>query len=145
MDILDRLSDLLRSALDEDIAPGARSHHGDPAADPDWRDAWKELDAYMRRVTDPAGTGAGNARGAERTGENRRPSQLPAEVRRAYETLELSPGTSLDETRRRFRQELARYHPDRFADDPEKFAAATAVTRELIAAFRRIRDYHNAA
>lgn len=143
--MLDRLSDLLRSALDEDTGGGV-SHRRDQASDPDWRDAWAELDEYMRRATEPGGTQRGGQHGAGAGGRTYdAAAQLPAEIRRAYETLELAPGTSLAETRRRFRQELARYHPDHFAADPEKFAAATAVTRELIAAFRRIRDYYNAA
>ncbi|MFO7781912.1 MAG: hypothetical protein R6W94_09830 [Spirochaetia bacterium] len=149
MDILDRLSLLLRSALDEPADSGRRARASRDGADADWREAWNELDEYMRRATDPAAGGtasqgtawqetASNGRGA--TGGD--PAVVPAELRRDFENLELAPGTPLDEVRRRFRRELARYHPDRFAGDPEKFATATAVTRELIQSYRRIRDYY---
>ena len=141
MDILDRLSLLLRSALDEatDSARRGRTSHG--GADADWREAWNELDEYMRRSTDPAAGGRETAdRDRGTTGGD--PSAMPAALRRDFENLEIAPGTPLDEVRRQFRRELARYHPDRFAGDPEKFATATAVTRELIQSYRRIRDYY---
>lgn len=140
MDILDRLSLLLRRALEdsaESVGSGGASHGG---ADPDWREAWNELDEYMRRATEPGAGRAADDRG--RTAAGGAPSAMPADLRRAFENLELAPGTSLDEVRRQFRRELARYHPDRFAGDPEKFATATAVTRELIRSYRRIRDYY---
>ncbi|MFP4066977.1 MAG: J domain-containing protein, partial [Spirochaetaceae bacterium] len=133
--------------------------------DADWREAWQELDDYMRRASEPgsaafgsgdvAGGGAGTGgpgeadRGAEaHAGRGYRyaagSSRMPPEVRRAFETLEIEPGASLDRVRRQFRRELARYHPDRFASDPAKFKDATTVTRELIQSYRRIRDYYNA-
>lgn len=151
MDILDRLSLLLRSALDEPADSARRARTSHEGADEDWRDAWNELDEYMRRATDPAAGGpssqgaASNGRETADRGQGSAggaPSAMPAALRRDFENLELAPGTPLDEVRRRFRRELARYHPDRFAGDPEKFATATAVTRELIQSYRRIRDYY---
>ncbi|MFP4010388.1 MAG: J domain-containing protein [Spirochaetaceae bacterium] len=163
MDILDRLSYLLRLALEE--PSDARSVRGRMETDADWREAWQELDDYMRRASEPgsaafgagdvAGGGAGTGgpgeadRGAEaHAGRGYRyaagSSRMPPEVRRAFETLEIEPGASLDRVRRQFRRELARYHPDRFASDPAKFRDATTVTRELIQSYRRIRDYYNA-
>lgn len=172
MDILDRLSYLLRLALEE--PSDARSVRGRMETDADWREAWQELDDYMRRASEPgsaafgagdvagggaaAGGAAGGAaaggpgeagRGAgAHTGRGYRyaagSSRMPPEVRRAFETLEIEPGASLDRVRRQFRRELARYHPDRFASDPAKFRDATTVTRELIQSYRCIRDYYNA-
>jgi DnaJ-domain-containing protein 1 len=139
VDILDRLSLLLRSALDDPTDAARR--HGGSSADPDWREAWNELDEYMRRVSDPAGGDAGDAGDAGSTSAG---AAMPQRVEKAFETLEIEPGSPLDTVRRQFRRELARYHPDRFADDPEKFAAATAVTRELIQSYRLIRDYYTA-
>ena len=152
MDILDKLSLLLRSALDEpsDSTPhGGATHPGAShgGADPDWREAWNELDEYMRRATAAGGTSAAGEASADRGpgASGADPSAMRAGLRRDFENLELAPGTPLDEVRRQFRRELARYHPDRFADDPEKFATATAVTRELIQSYRRIRDYYGAS
>jgi DnaJ-domain-containing protein 1 len=144
VDILDRLSLLLRSALDEPADSVRHGHTSREGPDADWREAWNELDEYMRRATDPAAGDSASHRTADRdrgtTGGD--PSAMPADLRRDFENLEIAPGTPLDEVRRQFRRELARYHPDRFAGDPEKFATATAVTRELIQSYRRIRDYY---
>lgn len=137
MDILDRLSYLLRSALEEPDPPyRSRAAH----ADPDWRDAWKELDEYMRTGS---ATEAGEHRSAGFATAGRR-GEVPQYLHKDFAALELQPGASIDEVRKAFRRELSTYHPDRFADDPEKFRTATAVTRELIRSYRRIRDYYGA-
>jgi DnaJ-domain-containing protein 1 len=141
VDILDRLSLLLRSALDEPADSVRRGRTSREGPDADWREAWNELDEYMRRATDPAAGGPETA-DRDRAATGGDTSVMPADLRRDFENLEIAPGTPLDEVRRQFRRELARYHPDRFAGDPEKLATATAVTRELIQSYRRIRDHY---
>ena len=154
MDVLDRLSYLLRNVLDESISPSSstgRSRAGGGSADPDWRAAWNELDEYMREASispEQAGggrwSGGGTRAGAgPDTGVPR--SDIPRSIVKDFAALEVPPGAPLEEVRSGFRKELRRYHPDRFAGDPEKFKAATAVTRELIQAYRRIRDFYGAA
>lgn len=142
MDLLDRLNYLLRSVLEEpDVS---RYYRGSQGSDPDWREAWKELDEYMKWGFEPDSDGPGGGTpGAHGTRSGRTsPASIPSELRKDFETLEAKPGAPITEVRRQFRRELSRYHPDHFIHDPEKFKAATAVTRELIRAYRRIRDYY---
>jgi len=54
---------------------------------------------------------------------------------RWYRTLELEPGADLVAVRKAYRRLLKIYHPDRHANDPEKYRAATEVTRKLTEAY----------
>ncbi|MBK8713629.1 MAG: J domain-containing protein [Deltaproteobacteria bacterium] len=63
------------------------------------------------------------------------PSDPAGDRRRWYRTLELEPGADLKEVRRAYRRLMKQYHPDRFANDPEKLKVATEVTRKLNEAY----------
>jgi DnaJ-domain-containing protein 1 len=63
------------------------------------------------------------------------PADPAADRRRWYKTLELEPGADLQQVRRAYRRLMKQYHPDRFANDPEKLEVATAVTRKLTEAY----------
>jgi len=63
------------------------------------------------------------------------PSNPAADRKRWYSTLELEPGADLQQVRRAYRRLMKLYHPDRFANDPEKLEVATAVTRKLTEAY----------
>lgn len=43
------------------------------------------------------------------------------ELERWYKTLELDPGADLEAVRKSYRRLMRKYHPDRFASDPEKY------------------------
>lgn len=63
--------------------------------------------------------------------------RLASEVdrRKWYRTLELEPGATKDDVRKAYRRLLRIYHPDRHANDPEKYKAATEVTRRITEAY----------
>lgn len=63
------------------------------------------------------------------------PSDPASDRRRWYRTLELEPGADVKEVRRAYRRLMKQYHPDRFANDPEKLKVATEVTRKLTEAY----------
>lgn len=63
------------------------------------------------------------------------PSNPTADRKRWYGDLELEQGADLQQVRRAYRRLMKQYHPDRFANDPEKLAAATAVARRLTEAY----------
>ncbi len=64
---------------------------------------------------------------------------------RWYRTLEVSPEASMDETRSSYRRLLRKYHPDRYANDPEKLRAATEVARKITEAYNGIKQQNGAA
>jgi DnaJ domain len=59
---------------------------------------------------------------------------------RAYAALELSPGASMREVRRQFKMLVRRWHPDRFAEDPQGQVEAAHRMREINGAYRLICD-----
>jgi DnaJ-domain-containing protein 1 len=60
----------------------------------------------------------------------------PNEQRRRWaKTLEIELDATPDEIRRAYRRLLVRFHPDKFATDPEKYKVATEVTRKLTEAY----------
>lgn len=69
------------------------------------------------------------------------PSDPAADRRRWYSTLDLEPGADLKEVRRAYRKQMAKFHPDRFANDPEKYKVATEVTRKLTDAYNGLTRY----
>ncbi len=69
------------------------------------------------------------------------PSDPAADRRRWYKDLELEPGADLPTVRKQYRKLIAKYHPDKFADDPEKLKAATDVARKLTEAYNGLSRY----
>jgi DnaJ-domain-containing protein 1 len=125
----DRLRDLLTSKSDEAEEPveeeteesiGAKAGRSARRFKDAAEEAWER--AYE------------NAR--HRAGVRGEPPRDPAADRkRWYRTLEVEPGADLQTVRRAYRKLLLQYHPDRHANDPEKYKAATEVTRKLTEAY----------
>lgn len=68
-------------------------------------------------------------------------SDPAADRRRWYRTLELEPGADLQKVRKAYRRLLVKYHPDRYATEPDKLKAATEVTRKLTEAYNGLQRY----
>jgi DnaJ-domain-containing protein 1 len=129
----DRLRDLLRSDKDEEEIEkevdetigkkaGRRAREFKDAAEEAWERAYE------------------NAR--NKAGVRGEPSADPAaDRRRWYNDLEVAQGADLADVRKAYRKLLLQYHPDRFANDPEKQKAATEVTRKLNEAYNGLQRY----
>ena len=121
-DALDGLSEQERRALDDEAADTVGAKAGRKARQ--FRDAAEEA---WEKAYDAAQARNGGQPGARPTPE--------AERIRWYRTLELEPGADLATVRKSYRRLLKQYHPDKFAKDPEKYKAATEVTRNITAAY----------
>lgn len=93
------------------------------------RVADKAQDAWDREF-ERAQAGGGGRRG--------RPPQ--SEVEGWYRTLEVPVGTDMAEVRKSYRRLLGKYHPDKYASDPEKYAAATEVARKITTAYNGLKS-----
>ena len=116
--LFDRFGRLMRSMA---------NHHGseesDPS-DPELREAWDELEGFLA-----GGISAESSRDI---------SEPPLELRPDYTLLEIPFGSTAEKVEKAYREQLRRYHPDRNMRDSRSEAEATARTRDIIAAYRRI-------
>lgn len=113
-----------------------------------WRGAAEEWNAAEeeRRASEERGTGDSSGRSAsDRSSSGNSsywqrassttfaPRKYPVPVLKAYERLGLDTGAGLEEVRKKRRELVKRYHPDRFAD-PDKRVRAERLTSEINAA-----------
>lgn len=60
------------------------------------------------------------------------------ELAQHYANLELKPGATLAEVQARYRELVAKYHPDKHAKDPEKHRAATELVAQLSKSYQTL-------
>lgn len=128
MSILDRLGRLARSNVNA-VLNRARGKSGQSAELHTFTD--EDLEAELER------------RRKVQSGPNaeRAPSQRAAEdpaLAGYYRLLELPYGADLKAVRHAYRRLLAKYHPDRHAQDPEKQRMANELTQALNHAFDQL-------
>ncbi len=102
----------------------------------------------FRSIFDPdADEGRRFDEGFEEIGGNSRASHPPptsAEdktIRDYYANLEIPYGSDLDTVTKAYRRLMRKYHPDNFADDPEKEKMATRLSQDLSVAYRKVKSY----
>ena len=133
MQKLGKLIDSFDSFLDD-----LRGHNTSRNKDVDYQEAWQELDEYLR------------------TGRNTRQQQQQQHgphfhnadhdgLQQDYANLDVPIGAPFEEIRRSYKRLLKRYHPDRFADDPQKQSLATEITQKLNQSYQRIRSVQKKA
>lgn len=138
MDIFDRLGNLIRTILDDETLDdriGLTDRQPTAGGDRDYREAWQELEDYMK--ADEA-----EASGAARTSTV---GSVPEYLRKDFRNLEVPFGAPLLEVRKSYKRLMAAFHPDRHSADPERFRTATEVTKKLNQSFQRIRSHYEMA
>jgi DnaJ-domain-containing protein 1 len=131
--LLDRFERMLRLFF----SPGEQRPPG-WGQDPDFLQAWRELDEYLA-----GGAGPPPRREPRRPGGGtQRRDRAPAgeALHRDYANLEVAFGAPLAEVTRAYKTLLKRYHPDKFAADPEKQQLATEITLRINLSYQNIRN-----
>ncbi len=59
-----------------------------------------------------------------------------------YDALEIKPGASLEEIKQAYRQVMKKYHPDRFASNPEKRRYAEQLAQKINEAYEYLKKKH---
>lgn len=106
-----------------------------------YSEAWEELEEYLRtgeeRPRPDGAAGPGGAAGSA--------GQRPPAAAQDYRNLELDPGADFATVKQAYRRLMRTYHPDRYADDPERQRVATQISAKLNASFNRIREASEAS
>ena len=105
-----------------------------------YSEAWEELEEYLR-------TGESRSRSSDQDSSERGSSGRtstdykphPTGAAQDYRNLELEPGADFSTVKQAYRRMMLTYHPDRYADDPERQRVATEISAKLNASFIRIR------
>ena len=79
------------------------------------------------------------ARGHDGGSSRGRPSAR--DIENWHRTLEVPVGADFDTIRKSYRRLMAKYHPDKYASDPDKYAAATEVTRKITGAYNGLKNH----
>lgn len=141
----DHLRDLLRPRREDDDEPSeAATTDVSPEAQQDHESVGAKAGRRARKFRDAAEDAWDRAYESARARAGVRgepPSDPAADRRRWYKILEVEPGADLKTVRRAYRKALLQYHPDKFANDPEKQKAATEVTRRLTEAYNGLTRY----
>ncbi|MFO7566734.1 MAG: J domain-containing protein [Enhygromyxa sp.] len=120
--------------LDEEVAREVEESVGAKAGRKARRVADKAEEAWERAFEE--------ARARGHSGSSGRPNTR--EIENWHRTLEVPVGADSDTIRKSYRRLMAKYHPDRFASDPEKYAAATEVTRKITGAYNGLKELGHA-
>ncbi len=133
----DRVGNLLRSLFPDEDRPERQRGR---SADPDLREAWEELDEYLRTGKDrPRENPSSSDREARRQGE--RTAAVPEALRRDYGNLEVPVGADDEVVHRAYKRLVREYHPDRYAADPAKQKYATEITQKINESYQRIKRF----
>ncbi len=94
-----------------------------------------------RRARRAAGRDAAPSPSPARGGKQREKRRAGEGLARYYANLELDPGATLDEVRVAYERLMAKYHPERFTDDPAKRRMAARLADSLTSAYKTLDDY----
>jgi DnaJ-domain-containing protein 1 len=122
----------LDEELEEEVAREVQNSVGAKAGRQARRVADKAEDAWERAFEEA------RARGGGGQGSHGRPSAR--DIENWHRTLEVPVGADFETIRKSYRRLMAKYHPDKYAGDPEKYAAATEVTRKITGAYNGLKE-----
>jgi DnaJ-domain-containing protein 1 len=95
-----------------------------------------------RRVADKAEQAWERAFEEARARGDHSPGGTPSEaqIEAWHRTLEVPVGADFATIRKSYRRLLAKYHPDKYAGDSDKYAAATEVARKITMAYNGLKS-----
>jgi DnaJ-domain-containing protein 1 len=138
--IFNRLANLLRSVFDDDPFDSSTIEETKKRYnDPDLAEAWEELDEYLKTGRSEAGSTNQKQRPTE-TFSSAYKQDLEA-LRKDYSNLEVPFGSPFEEVRKSYKHLLRKYHPDKFANDPNKVKIATEITKKINESYQKLKVF----
>ncbi|MBN2739059.1 MAG: DnaJ domain-containing protein [Spirochaetales bacterium] len=135
--IFNRLSNLVKSFFADDEESLKTKYRS--TLDPDEQDAWDELNDFLNDDNEEPRQ--------KQYQEYKEHSYTKAQhsekdaLRQDYKTLECDFGASFDEVKKSYKRLLRQYHPDKYANQPDKLKFATEITTKLNQAFQKIEKF----
>jgi DnaJ-domain-containing protein 1 len=119
------------SEIEAEVAREVATSVGAKAGRKVRRVADKAEQAWERAFEEARARGGGD-------GSSGRPTE--AQIEGWYRTLEVPADADFPTIRKSYRRLLAKYHPDKYAGDPDKYAAATEVARKITMAYNGLKS-----
>jgi DNA segregation ATPase FtsK/SpoIIIE-like protein len=136
-DFFDRLGTFFKSIFSEEdtVESEGKRHYYDN----DMQDAWDELEDYLNEGKTERRTREKREKqsGHEHTFQQ---NQARESLRDDYKNLKVPFGAQFEEVKQAYKKLLRQYHPDKHANDPQKFKMATEITSKLNQSFQRIKE-----
>lgn len=132
MGVFRRISDSARASL-TDLKNRTRGRDDRPLSELSDKELEEEL---MRRRRERA-----RSRDRGETKAARGASPVDKQLAQYYANLELSPGATLDDVKKAYREMMRKYHPDKYLGDPERHRAATELAQSLTEAYRKLTEH----
>jgi len=74
--------------------------------------------------------------------QNSHATDIPRQVVKDLAEFELSPPSSLDEVKKRWKAEMKKYHSDKYLHDPEKLKVSKEIMQIYNGAYERLKQYY---
>ena len=130
--LFDRLNGIFESLdrlFDNIFEHGRR----DSFYDPDFKDAWIELEDYLKKRKS-------EFRSSDRSKQREETHTTGFEhLRHDYENLEVNFGASQEDVSRAYKKLMKKYHPDNYPENSEKHKLATEITKKLNNSYQKIK------
>jgi hypothetical protein len=145
MEVSQRLFRLLKAMAADRVSTFGRVFEQGNSLLDEKLDEWEKAYGSKRRNLDreanwaSAGTGPG---AEERTAESHQRSEFEPQFVEDLKLFELQPPSNLEAVKKARNQELKKFHPDKYQNDPEKMAIANQIVRLYNAAYERLRRHY---
>jgi len=139
--IFNRLANLLRSVFADD--PFDSSSYEETKKryyDPDLKEAWEELDEYLKTGRSETERTSQQGRRTE-TFSSAYKQELEA-LKKDFSNLEVPFGSPFEEVRKGYKHLIRKYHPDKFVNDPNKVKIATEITQKINESYKKIKSFN---
>ena len=135
-EILKSFDSLLDDVFQKDSKRGA-----------DYQNAWEELEEYLKTGKEGKETGSAEdwfsrkKNSYENSYENSHQTHPSSSSTLAqdYANLDLPNDAPFEEVRKAYKQQMKKYHPDQFVNDPEKSELATEITKKINESYQNIK------
>jgi deoxyribodipyrimidine photolyase len=142
-DFFDSIESFFRSLFHESDAYTTDSSGRKRYFDPDMQDAWDELEEYLNEGKNKPKNSTSYSKKSSTQSDYRqqRLKALQQTLKEDYANLKVRFAAPFEEVKKAHKKLLRQYHPDRYANNPERFKMATEITQKINQSFQKIKAF----